>query len=451
MRVKSGFKREPSHEYPQTGRAPARGKKWADGLPILEAFENRAQEFLMMPTRSSLSAMACAVALLSGCGGGSDAVDAPTPAPPPPAAASVAISGKLTAPDGATPIANALVYVEGSMVAVAGDSVKAAEACGTPPTASWASACTSATGAFAITAAVPAGAKLVAVKGAFRQETVLTLPASGPLDLGTVSLKPASGAKLAVVTGSFDRIQDVLAKLGYGQLENGQLKLGTEAFALFDGNSSLPANYKQFSALLADADGDGKADIHNYSVVFLNCGLDDDALQTPANVAVLRNYVLGGGRVYASDWASDFVEQTFPDYIDFHGSDNVAAGVAEGLGAARLGEGEIELSATLDPALKSWLQGVACEAGSCLDANGGAHIEGFLGGWVLMNGIHAARQPNVKVWAQATVDAVSRPMTVTFPAGQGRVTYTSYHTEPDNGVAGFLPQERVLQFLVFEL
>ena len=45
-----------------------------------------------------------------------------------------------------------------------------------------------------------------------------------------------------------------------------------------------------------------------------------------------------------------------------------------------------------------------------------------------------------------------RPLTISFDLGAGRVTYTSYHTEPSfDGSAGFLPQERILQFIVFEL
>jgi hypothetical protein len=31
------------------------------------------------------------------------------------------------------------------------------------------------------------------------------------------------------------------------------------------------------------------------------------------------------------------------------------------------------------------------------------------------------------------------------------VTYTSYHNEPGAGAAGYIPQERILQFIVFEL
>jgi hypothetical protein len=46
---------------------------------------------------------------------------------------------------------------------------------------------------------------------------------------------------------------------------------------------------------------------------------------------------------------------------------------------------------------------------------------------------------------------VNRPLTVGFSVGSGRVTYTSYHNEPSFGASGFVPVERIMQFLVFEL
>jgi hypothetical protein len=307
---------------------------------------------------------------------------------------------------------------------------------------------------------LPALPKLVAVKGAFRLETALTPPATGALALGTVAFSAqTTGARLAVVTGSFDSIEDVLAKLGYGDIEAGKLKLGTEKFALFDGTGGLPGNYKSMDALFADADGDGKADIYNYGVVFFNCGLREDLLDEPANRAILRAYVEAGGRVYASDLAYDFVEQVFPAYIDFEGSDNVAEAAAENPGEAELGLSDITVDAAVDANLSAWLGGVTCgsPAGSCLNANGSVHIEGFLSGWGVMKSAHPAKQADVRTWVSGPVTffdqstPVVRPLTMSFPAGLGRVTYTSYHNEPGGGAAGYIPQERILQFIVFEL
>jgi len=79
---------------------------------------------------------------------------------------------------------------------------------------------------------------------------------------------------MAVVTGDYDRMEDILAKLGFGSLNSwGQLELGTETFDLYDGNYSLPnASYRDFPDIFNDNDGDSKPDIYNYDIVFINCG-----------------------------------------------------------------------------------------------------------------------------------------------------------------------------------
>lgn len=400
-----------------------------------------------------------------GGGGGSTPPPPPGPSPTPPAQTTATVSGKLVAPDNTTPISNALVYVEGSEIVPAPPRMTPAGApppaaqCGTPPTAGWSYTCTGADGTFSFTLKIPDNAKLVATKGAFRFEQQLG-PASATLNLGTLAL-PTSGpgsTRMAVVTGLFDRMQDVLAKLGYGEVDNGRLRAGTEKFDLYDGDGSLGAGARPMDALFADGDGNGQPDIRNYAVVFLNCGVDETAALDPTRLQILRDYVQAGGRLYVSDLAYDFVEQAFPAYIDFHGSDGTAAAAAENPGDAEVGEPDITSAATVDAGLQSWLGGVSCSAGSCLDAGGTVTIEGFLSGWGVMNGAQANPPSAVKTWVQGPVTffgqstPVVRPLTMTFGAGSGRVTYTSYHTESGfSASSGFLPQERILQFLVFEL
>ena len=268
-----------------------------------------------------------------------------------------------------------------------------------------------------------------------------------------------AATRMAVVTGSFDSVQNVLAKLGFGTLDASglQLVLGSEQFDLFDGDDTLPASYPEFVALFQDGDSSGRPDIFNYAIVFLNCGLDESVGADPARLQILRDYVEQGGRLYVSDLAYDFVEQVFPQYVDFEGSAGTAAASPETVGAAELGETDITSAATLDPQLQAWLGGVTCgSGGSCLNANGTATIEGFLSGWAVMAGAHASAPSNVRVWVSGPVTfdgqatAVNRPLTVGFNVGSGRVTYTSYHNEPF-GAVGFVAVERILQFLVFEL
>lgn len=407
----------------------------------------------MNNSRVKLATLTLGASLLAACGGGGS----DEPAPPPPAAATITLSGQLTAPDATTPIANALVYVKDSSAGTAAGQARplAALPCGAPPTASWAATCTGADGKFSFAAKVPASPTLVAVKGAFTLEKALVVSGDGALNVGTVALAPASASKFAVVAGAFDNIQDVLAKLGYGQVAEGRLVLGTEAFTLYDGDNLLGGTYKDADALFVDADNNGQADIFNHSVVFFNCGLNEAALDSPQNRAILRAYVEAGGRIYASDQAYDVVEQVFPAYLDFEGS-VAPADQPEAIDAAQIGDRDLIVNASVDATLAAWLQGVGCVNGPCI-ADGKVHVEGFLDGWAVMAGVHPAQQAAVKTWASGPVtftgqsEAVQRPLTVSFGVGQGRVSYTSYHTEPDAPTQGFMPQERVMQYLVFEL
>jgi hypothetical protein len=404
--------------------------------------------------------------LLAACGGGgSDPAPAVTP-PPAAAVTPATINGKVVAPDGATPIANALVYIENSVGSVSASGAqklsKAAPittSCGTVPDASWAYTCSGNDGSFTLKGQIPTSAKLTAVKGTFKVETPLGAPVAGVITQGNVAfvIDNATGntaPKIAVVTGSFDSIEDILAKLGFGELVGGKLKLGTEKFKLYDGNGALGTGYESSDKLFVDADGDGKPDIFKYTIVFWNCGTDEAVPLTAANKEILRQYVQGGGKLYASDLAYDIVEQVFPAYIDFYGSDGVVASTAENMGVAEVGISDITVNATVDPALQAWLRSVTCAGGSCVQADGTVKIEGFLSGWGVINGAHTG-STGVKTWASGAVDFASstgvvKPLTMSFPVGSGRVTYTSYHNEAQVG-AELEPQQRILQYLVFEL
>lgn len=401
---------------------------------------------------------------LVACGGGGGDTTPTAVTPVGTTTTPATINGKVVAPDGATPIANALVYVENSVgTATAAGAQKVAApittSCGTLPDASWAYTCSGNDGSFTLKAQIPANAKLTAVKGTFKIETPLAAPQDGVISQGNVAfvINNAGGStapKIAVVTGSFDSIEDILAKLGFGELQSGKLKLGTEKFKLYQGGGSLGAGYETSDKLFVDADGDGKPDIFKYTIVFWNCGTDESVPLTAANKEILRQYVQGGGKLYASDLAYDIVEQVFPAYIDFYGSDAVAATAAENLGEAEVGTSDITVNATVDPALQAWLRSVTCAGGPCVQVDGSVKIEGFLSGWAVINSAHTG-STGVKTWASgavnfATSTGVVKPLTMSFPVGSGRVTYTSYHNEAQVG-AELEPQQRILQYLVFEL
>ena len=286
--------------------------------------------------------------------------------------------------------------------------------------------------------------RLVMQKGYFRR--VLTLDAPGctsrPLEAALTTLPgktahygPADTVpRIAVVSGAWDQLEKVLTKLGL------------EEFELYDG-TALGA---EAEALLASS-----TRMAPYHMIFINCGnrFERAFTETLGAATALRSYVEAGGRLFVTDYSYDFVEQAFPEFIDFEGShDGEPLQKAESLNAAEVGlEGLVVEAEVLDAPLREWL-GLP-ELGALLP-NGRLQVVGFQTGWAVQ------REVVGKVWVQGEVLGVGvtqdtpRPLTSSFDLRSGdqqcgRVVFSSYHThgaEPQ-----LLPQERVLEYLIFEL
>ncbi len=387
----------------------------------------------------------------------------------------VTVSGNITIPDGSTPAANATVYIAGGSAASSQKPILGTD-CPLPPENYITATCTLADGSFEIEVAGSNTVEFRVVKGAFslKFEVNLAEALEGVVALPTaVALSnelAEGGANIAVVTGLYDSIENVLAKSGLGGFDStGALVLGTETFDLYDGDNSLTENYPGFAELLEKDSATGNANIFNYDIVFINCGAREFsdsfyglAPEAPRTKEILRDYVELGGRLYVTDLAYDFVEQTFPEFIDFyspHGEDaDHDPHIAEPLNDAEQGESDIvvEEADILNIVLQDYLMNVGCgddNDEACLNENETMHVEGFLFGWAVMNGAHEGAE-GVTFYTQGEVDTftetdVVKPLMVSFDVGAGRVFYSSYHTEDINS-SGLLPQERTLQFLIFE-
>lgn len=449
-----------------------------------------ARNFKMKTMYKKFIAIFAGLIIMAGCG--KDSTTGPDDGPEDFTGTST-ITGKVVAPDGSTPISGATVYVpNGSpktiipQVSVSGQTGSLQAACTEPPEAASAKTCTEADGSFQFDVPIESGKVTLKVKkGVFTFSA--TLDVSGPTaSVGNVQMPDdtdALSAKIAVVTGAYDRMQDILAKLGFGELDAiGQLELGTEQFDLYNGDFSLPESYPEYVELFEDRDGDGEPDMNNYDIVFFNCGADEFPLEESnlkqaghqhgkrktggsstlldqADIDALRAYVENGGTLYVTDLAYDYVEQAFPEFIDYHGSDTTAAADPEPLNLAEVGEDGITTEATiLDSDLRSWMEAVSCEAGSCLNGDGTVHVAGFLSGWAVIDGQESGSTVNFSVkgtvsWYHAgtfNLTSGAKVLTAEFPAGSGKVIYSSYHTVEEDPSPGWKPQERILQYLVFE-
>lgn len=305
-----------------------------------------------------------------------------------------------------------------------------------------------------------------------------------------VRIRESAAESLAVVTGEFDRMQDVLAKLGFGMVgEDGRLSITTENFSLYRGGGSDdgdlandPSLYKPAEALLTNLEEMGK-----YRLIFINCG--EDSAESPTATerllsrqdvrSNLRQYVNLGGKIYVTDKSYDFLEAAFPEFVDFLGDDEKRNAAEKG--EARESETEpLTVDAEVhDELLADWLDLMPVNRGlvdDCSTKDSKANVNAvtgarqedgtllvgdFASGWAVAEGVESGK--DVKVWMDGeavfyTDDSgipvrQNVPLVVTFEFGTngGRVLFTSYHTSAGCSSTGFWPQERVLQYLLFAI
>jgi len=210
-----------------------------------------------------------------------------------------------------------------------------------------------------------------------------------PICAGAVELA------VAVVTGAYDDLTPMLDAIGFTGVE------------VIDGRvSSEITDFLSNPAAMAE-----------YDMIFFDGGHKEDGVfygSGPVQAVRdnLAQYVAGGGVVFASDWAYDVVEQTWPAKVDFYGDDLVPD-------AAQVGEtGQITADVT-DPDLSASI-GLAT-----LD------VTYDLAVWPLVEAV----DPSVNV--QLRGDAPWRvgldtgvltdaPLLVSFDEGEGLVVFTTY-------------------------
>lgn len=318
--------------------------------------------------------------------------------------------------------------------------------------------------------------------------------------------------RIAVCSGEYDRMENVLARMGFAPSDtdsdgdqdfNGYDGSQTESFNYFRGHVGADADYPSCCELLkgstvaiTDRDGNPVMDaagnplmrsLGDYDIAFTNCGsgcesggftpVIDDLLFPVSQVSAIQDYVNNGGALYVTDLSYDFIEQAFPGQIDYLLGGNGAG--AETLNAAQMGEGgagnfEPLPADVMQTSLKDYLESVAAGNPGCgipsgtgsLNADETVNLCDFLGSWAVMIGMETTNAATTWIRGAAEfmggpdTDAAGNPvasgdkipLTVSYSQGSGAVLYSSYHT--DNSpmlTTEFLPQERVLQFLVLEL
>jgi hypothetical protein len=353
------------------------------------------------------------------------------------------LTGKVTFPNGVDPVSAAHISVVTSTTAL--PTGVSCDKCGQTDNATAIVSTDSATnGVFTLSLDdVPQSAtvQLLVRKGRFRKVTPVTVSACNPTPLaaGATQLpgKAVDGdvPKIAVTSGNSDHLNVVLDALG----------IEYTCYKGISASSDPCTNPKTLADLLRDP-----TTLNSYGMLFIACsfgGTYESVLNDASALANLQAYVNGGGKVIVTDDSYDYVEQAFPDAINFEPATATPA-VAQPKKAAEIGTGNITTNATLhDDNLKAWMQAIGS-----LNSDGTVAVTGFLSQWAVMSSVDTTTRNIVDGPVSFTGGSnVVRPLTVEFERNQcGRVIYSSYHTE-GRAHAGLIPQERILEYLMMEV
>jgi hypothetical protein len=379
--------------------------------------------------------------------------DAGPPLPGCPAGSETLVTGRVRFPNGELPVAGAIVYVphgEPGAVARSGECGECIDSAGL---AAWTT--TAPDGSFTLRGLAAGRHALVVEKGLFKRITDFEVVActDNAVDAEQIRLprnqREGRIPRIAVVTGVFDHMEEVLVKLG----------LDETSFDVFASDFESVSAPDEAEPLFRDA-----ARLATYDIVFVNCGASvaeswlHPVYEDPAVQANLRAFVEGGGRLYATDLAYDLVEAALPRFVDFQEGGEGLADRPETGDSAQVGDELMTVDASIeDPDLGAWLV-----ATGAIPSPDRMPVQGLLGGWSVVERVDVDR---ARVWVSADVSWGSgpaldpggipgrgvRPLTLSFEAGCGRALFTSYHTVEGSRSTGLTAQEQALAYLVLEI
>lgn len=339
------------------------------------------------------------------------------------------ISGKFVTPNGLDPVSKASVklYKDGTLVQ---------------------DALTDSEGNFILDNLSKDSYDLSISKGQFRTSTSVDLnDIIGAFTFDLDSLPIDELPSIAVVTGYYDHIEEVLYNIGLVDPTTGE-----PLFDIIDGQdvadrSTVRNGHHQNNAVakrnnpMLEPNVDfGFADfiesptlLANYDIIFLNCGLNEYKVEFANN---LNDFVTNGGLLYATDWAFEYlvyITQGGADYLSFYEPDRSGTSLST--------EAEI-----LDPTLIDWL-----DLNYDIEVpNATVTIDEFLGSWQVVD----TYDPTTVIpWLYGPVEydgiSESKHLAYIFLHGDGGVLYSSFHTE--NNTSDATTVERLMQYMVFEL
>ena len=297
---------------------------------------------------------------------------------------------------------------------------------------------------------VPSGQHTLTIStGSFNRNQPVFVQPNATTDLTSETSKvclDAANVEIAVVQGAYDHVSGILDDLSLDYTMEGS---DEASGGIFDTSPPTGADF------LADL-----SRMEQYDIIFINCGelwnrmegVHQAKLDTM--VANLQTFVGNGNSIYVSDWSHPFVEQIFPDAVDFRGDDT-------NVSDPRIGYAPQTITADV---ASSDMQGVLNQQTAEIEfPHDGVSI--INNHWVVAEGAGASSTIHLQGDAQlcpssfspgATCDSSSgtepdAPLLVTYedPASGGTVIFTSFHNERQSSLNDDM--ERILKFLIFQL
>ncbi|HWB78117.1 MAG TPA: hypothetical protein VG755_24300 [Nannocystaceae bacterium] len=360
------------------------------------------------------------------------------------------LRGTVYAPNLQIPISGALVYVSHQDPEPIPDGVYCAECVGVPCDAQF--VLTNADGSFELPAAAGSGQLLIVQKGEFLRATPIEITEGDNAVAPEVSSLPGEWnpdagmwiPRIAVVDTYYDAIYSILAKIGLGSVDgNGALQVGSQRFDFYDQPSG--------GALLDDLDA-----MRQYHIIFIPCMAQEGMGQlSELRMLNIRQWVEEGGKFYVTDWANEYVYQTFPNYQTLH-NQNIDPDL----------DYYDTTGTVLDPDLLAWLQALPAP----LKDIGGGHPNllslpqvQLVDNWSgidaippvitqdeMGNDVDVGHYPWVEGPCVSCSPGSTRPMTISADYGCGRIMFSTYHTD-EGAHAGLTPQELILLYIILEI
>ena len=217
---------------------------------------------------------------------------------------------------------------------------------------------------------------------------------------------------IMVVQGSYDNVPQLLSGM---QLEYDTIGIGDST---------------NLTYFLSDPE-----EMAEYDIIFFACGSSFSNVSNGSGdfdqmMHNIRRFVENGNSIYASDWSSDFIHNTFPEAVDFYTD------------SPRVGDGQQTINADV----------TSSEMQTLLGRNT-AELYFNAGGWVVATNASPPSVVHFRGDAEKSngevVHGAALLTTFTEPIGGGTVVYTSFHN--NNQVDAGTDMHDILNFLIFQL